>query len=372
MPLQEHRKVAHLTSVHHPADTRIAYRECYSLARAGYDVVLIAAGEPPALPEGVRYIGVPRPRNRFERMSRTIWNVYVAARREHADVYHFHDPELMGIGLLLRAQGARVVFDVHEDIPSDIAEKGWIVKPLRRPLAMLSQLVLRAFQRGYSAIVAATPAIARRFPHKHTVVVCNYPRLEELPQGGTAQFSDRPRAVAYLGGITRLRCIEEIVEAMDLPQLADAQLMLAGRFDSEHLEAEVRSMPGFRRVNFIGQCPRSQVASFLSNARAGLLLFRPAGNHDEAMPTKLFEYLGGGLPVIISDTLQCSALVREHDCGLVVDAADPNAIAQAITFMIDNPGVAQAMGERGRRLVSERYQWTSEAIKLTNLYAEIA
>ena len=372
MPLQ-HRKVAHLTSVHHPSDTRIAYRECYSLASAGYDVVLIATGDAPPLPDGVRYVGVPRPRNRFERMTRTVWNVYRAARRERADVYHFHDPELMGVGLALRMRGARVVFDVHEDIPSDIADKPWIARPLRRPLSVLSQVVLQSFHRGYSAIVAATPAIARRFPHKHMAVVCNYPRLDELPASGAGRFEERPRAVAYLGGITQLRCIEEIVQSLDAPELsADVKLLLAGRFDSETLEARVRSMPGFRRVTFVGHCPRSQVASFLGNARAGLLLFRPAANHEEAMPTKLFEYLGGGLPVIISDTLQCSSLVRDNECGLVVNPSDPHALARAISFIIDNPRIAQEMGERGRRLVAERYQWTTEANKLTNLYAEIA
>ena len=371
--LPQHRKVAHLTSVHHPSDTRIAYRECYSLADAGYEVVLIATGDAPPLPQGVRFVGVPRPRNRFERMTRTVWNVYRAALHERADVYHFHDPELMGVGLALRARGARVVFDVHEDIPSDIADKPWIAPPLRRPLSLLSQIVLRSFQRGYSAIVAATPAIARRFPHKHMAVVCNYPRLDELPASGGNRFEDRPRAVAYLGGITQLRCIEEIVRALEEPELsADARLLLAGRFDSEALEARVRSMRGFDQVTFVGHCPRAQVASFLGNARAGLLLFRPAANHDEAMPTKLFEYLGSGLPVIISDTLQCSSLVREYECGLVVNAADPRALARAIAFLIDNPGIAQAMGDRGRRLVAERYQWTTEANKLTNLYAEIA
>lgn len=265
------------------------------------------------------------------------------------------------------------MFDVHEDIPSDIIDKPWIARPLRRPVAALSEVVLRSFQRGYSAIVAATPAIARRFPHKHTVVVCNYPRIDELPQSDGASFAERPRAVVYLGGITQLRCVEEIVQAMDSECLAaDSRLLLAGTFSSETLEGRIRSMPGFRRVDFIGYCPRAQVASVLTKARAGLLLFRPAANHEEALPTKLFEYLGSGLPVIISDTLQCSTLVREHDCGLVVNPADTSAVARAISFLIENPGAAQDMGERGRRLVTERYQWTSEATKLTKLYAEIA
>jgi len=368
------QKVAHLTSVHNPADTRIAYRECFTLAQAGYEVVLIGTGDAPALPQGIRYVGIATPRNRFERMTRTIWCVYRAALREKADVYHFHDPELMGVGLALRARGSKVVFDVHEDIPQDIMEnKPWIPAPLRRPVSCAAEIALRFLQRGYSAIVAATPTVARRFPHRHIVVVCNYPRIEELPQSGAPAFADRPRAVVYLGSITQERGIDELVSAMDSPLLgADTHLLLAGTFDGDEEYARVGAMPGFRKVEYLGYCPRSQVASVLGRARAGLAVFRPAANHDEAIPTKVFEYLGSGLPVIISQTQRYSSLVREHECGIVVNALDVAAISRAIAYLTDNPEIAQAMGERGRRLVMERYEWSSEATKLTRLYAEIA
>ncbi len=131
-------------------------------------------------------------------------------------------------------------------------------------------------------------------------------------------------------------------------------------------------MPGWRNVEYLGFCRRADVASAFEGARVGLLLFRPAGNHEEAMPTKLFEYLGAGLPVIISDTMRCSDIVRDFECGIVVKPHDVDAIARAITFLVENPVAAQAMGERGRRIVVERYQWNSEAKKLKQLYAEIA
>jgi len=373
MYLRSKRKVAHLTSVHPASDTRIAYRECASLAEAGYDVVLVAAGEGPAMPPGVRLHSVPLPRNRIERMTQTIWHVYRAALEERADIYHFHDPELMGVGLALRARGAHVVFDVHEDIPQDIVDKPWIPASLRKPLSVTSALVLRTMHRWYSAIVTATPAIARRFPHRRTVVVANYPRIDELPSSDGADFASRPRAAIYLGAITELRCIEEMMQAMASPVLGPGtSLRLAGHFESPAPEARVRAMPGWKRTEFLGFCRRADVAAAFSGARLGLLLFRPAANHEEAMPTKLFEYLGAGLPVVISDTMRCSQIVRDYDCGIVVKPSDVEGIARAIGYLIENPAIAQAMGERGRAIVTERYQWTSEAKKLKQLYAEIA
>lgn len=367
------RKVAHLTSVHPAWDARIAFRECATLAGAGYEVVLVAAGNAKQpLPPGVRLRTVPVPRNRFERMTRTVWRVFRAALEERADVYHFHDPELMGVGMALRLLGARVVFDVHEDIPQDIADKPWIARPLRGPVAFVSTLALRALQPFYSAIVAATPAIARRFPRSRTVLVCNYPRIDELPNVDRASAQQEATAV-YLGSITALRCINEMVRAMVSPQApAAARLLLLGTFESEELERQARSLPGWSKVTYLGQRPRAEALQYLASARVGLLLFRAAANHDEALPSKLFEYLGAGLPVIISNTMRCCEIVREHGCGIVVDPYDVDAIASAIRYCIENPQVAREMGERGRRLVMERYQWSSEARKLTNLYAEIA
>ncbi len=103
-----------------------------------------------------------------------------AAIEEDADFYHFHDPELIFVGLLLKMRGARVIFDVHEDIPNDIADKHWIPRPLRAPSARWRNSALRMLHGRYSAVVAATPGIAKLFPDGNAVVVCNYPRLDEM------------------------------------------------------------------------------------------------------------------------------------------------------------------------------------------------
>lgn len=362
-----------MTSVHTPADTRIAHRECATLAEAGYEVVLIAPGQANGLPPGVRLRSLPLPRNRIERMTSTMWQLYRAALDENADYYHFHDPELIFVGLLLKMRGARVIFDVHEDIPKDIADKHWIPQPLRGPVGHLAVLALRMLHRRYSAIVTATPGIAERFPSQNTVVICNYPRLEEMQAGHGGQFSARPRQAVYLGNITELRGIIELLHAFDSPDITpEARLTLAGVFEDDGLAARVRAMPAWHKVDFLGWCERERVAQVLGGARLGLITLRPAKNFADSLPVKMFEYMAAGLPVVISETIRASAVVRENDCGIVVNPLDPRAIAQAVSYLIDNPDIAQAMGERGRRLVLERYQWVNEAQKLRTLYAQIA
>lgn len=367
-------KVVHLTSVHQASDTRIAQKECAALAAEGYDVVIVAPGERQHLPGGVRHHAVPPPKNRLERFTKTVADVYRAACVERADVYHFHDPELIGVGIALRLRGARVIFDVHEDIPQDVKTKPWMPAILRPAASAVAKLVLNGVQGCFNAIVPATPAVAKTFHHRRTIVVRNYPRLEDIVNGEQhVPFQQRPMTALYLGSITALRGVSQIVTAMADPNMpADARLLLVGEFEDDALRRYVETLPGWERVEAPGPIPRKAVASVVANTRMGLLLFQPAPNHTDAMPTKLFEYMAAGLPAIVSRTLAvCREVVERHDCGILVDPTDSADIAAAMRYLFEHPEEACEMGERGRQAVHGRYEWASEARSLVGLYREL-
>lgn len=360
-----------MTSVHDPNDTRIAQKECATLASEGYEVVLVAPGRPERLPAGVRHLEIDRPNNRMQRFTRTIYAVYRAARQERADVYHFHDPELIGVGLALRLHGACVVFDVHEDVPRDIETKPWLPPALRPIASAVAALVLKAAERCFSAIVPATPSIATGFRHSNVVIVRNYPRLEDLVNDEQrAPFAARPMSALYLGSISVLRGVEQSVAAMADPCIpTGARLILAGPFESQELRARMTAIAGWNRVDYLGTVARATIPSLLAGARMGLLLFQPAPNHDHAMPTKFFEYMAAGLPVIASRTLEAYRdIVTEHRCGILVDPANVREIAAAMTRLFEDPGQSAEMGARGRDAVFGRYEWTNEARNLLGLY----
>jgi glycosyltransferase involved in cell wall biosynthesis len=368
-------KVAHLTSVHATTDTRIVHKECATLACEGYDVVLIAPGPPSVLPANVRHHPVPLPRNRFERFTRTVPSVYRAATEEAADVYHFHDPELVFAGALLRARGARVIFDVHEDVPLDIQTKPWIPSPFRPLVSRAAAFVLRCVERLFTAVVSATPSIAKTFTHRNAIIVRNYPiRGEFSVQADPTPYSQRPMTALYLGSITALRGAEQMIQAMENPALpSDARLLMVGPFEDDALRARCASLEGWARVDAPGTLPRQALPSILGSARMGLLVFQPAPNHDNAMPTKFFEYLGVGLPVITSKLLTAfHEIVERYHCGILVDPRDSDEIAEAMKYLFEHPEEAQAMGERGKQAVTDGYEWSSEARALVTLYREIA
>ena len=169
------QKICHLTSVHTIRDPRIFHKQCKSLAGRGHDVALIACHDRAETIDGVRIVPIDRPSGRLDRMTRVSFRVYRAAVREHADLYHFHDPELLWVGALLRLHGLRVVYDVHEDVPKQIMGKHWIPRRSRPLVSKAFALVEQAGARIVDGIVAATPSIAHKFPANKTVVVQNFP-----------------------------------------------------------------------------------------------------------------------------------------------------------------------------------------------------
>ena len=110
--------VVHLTSVHTAFDVRVFHKECKSLARSGKDVVLIAPHPSGRVVDSVEVKGIRSSGGRFVRMTRTAWRLYREALRQNGDVYHFHDPELIPLGLLLAARHLEhVVAHVLEHAP---------------------------------------------------------------------------------------------------------------------------------------------------------------------------------------------------------------------------------------------------------------
>jgi len=208
-------KVCHLTSVHSPFDTRIFYKECRTLAQAGYKIVLVVPHDKNDVVDGVRIRAVPKPKNRRERMTKTVWQIYKAAVAENADIYHFHDPELIPVGIMLKLKGKKVIYDVHEDVPKQILTKYWIPSFLRRAVSASASLFEKIGSKFFDGIVTATPTIADKFPLDKTAAVQNFPMLNELVTSDATPYPNRPYNIVYVGGITALRGIREMVQAVE-------------------------------------------------------------------------------------------------------------------------------------------------------------
>jgi glycosyltransferase involved in cell wall biosynthesis len=365
-------KIAMVTSVHDALDVRIFYKECLALAQAGHEVVLIGPHEKDETNEGILIRALSRPRHRLDRMTRYLWRVYRLTIKEDADVYHFHDPEIIPVGLLLKLKGKCVIYDVHEDVPRQILNKHWILPVMRGLVSLLFEVIEISASVFFNGIIAATPTIAKRFPPYKTITVKNYPKAQEWIQSSLIPYKERGANVVYIGGIHHLRGAKEMVQAIGfIPDSLGARLRLVGFFTPPNLHEDLKKLSGWKKVEYLGWRNPNQVAAILGEARIGLVTLHPVSNYLVSLPVKLFEYMSAGIPVVASDFPLWRDIVKRAGCGLVVNPRDPREISAAIRWLLEHPAEAEAMGKLGQSEVIHHYNWDYEAEKLLNLYTKL-
>ncbi|MGM3305432.1 glycosyltransferase family 4 protein [Anabaena sp. WFMT] len=368
----QHRKVrvCHLTSVHPYNDTRIYVKECCSLVDANYEIHLVAPGAPNEVIKGVHFHPVPQiQENRLLRMTKTVWHVYQQALAIQGDIYHFHDPELIPLGFLLLNQGKKVIYDIHEDVPRDILSKYWIPEIWRQIISWPIEKLENFAAKRFTAIVAATPFICDRFLKLgcFAVNVNNYPIVDELSLPNTS-WEQKELVVCYVGAITEVRGIFEMIEAIGQ---TDTFLLLGGKFAYQKQQEKAVAMSGWANVKELGWLGRKEVVQTIAKSMAGLVLLHPTVSLIDSLPVKMFEYMCAGIPVIASNFPLWKEIIEGNQCGICVDPHNPQAIAEAIQWIIAHPYEAKQMGENGRSAVLEKHNWKKESDKLLKLYEAI-
>jgi len=297
------------------------------------------------------------------------------AVKEDADVYHFHDPELMIVGLLLKLYRKRVIWDVHEHYPNCILDKFWIWRPWRRCVSKAFDLFERAVVPFFDYVIYTTPFVGARYEKLkvRSGRIENYP-IVELSR---AFENDPQEKIIYLGGMSRTRGLVEVVEAFGLVARSHPtwELWLVGSSRPAIFEDELRALAKERgvaeKVKFVSWVPYDEKERLSSQGAMGIVTYLPYANNTSCLPNKLFDYMLVGLPVIASDFPLYREVVEPHRCGLIVDPTRPEEIAEAMTRLIENPAEAREMGQNGRRVVADRYNWQHESEALLRIYETV-
>ncbi|MNK22776.1 Glycosyl transferases group 1 [compost metagenome] len=362
--------VAHLTSAHPRYDIRIFHKECVSIARYGHRVsLLVADGRGSERKENVSFVDIGASGSRLRRFFVMPWKMFFKAREIKADIYHFHDSELLIIGYLLRLFGSEVIYDSHEDLPRQILSKYYLPALTRKIISVAMELLEDFVAKRLSGIVAATPHIGKRFEmvNSRVVVANNYPLRSEIEIVSVNQARSRKK-ICYTGGVTGIRGIREIVTAIEA---LDVELIVAGPMESPEFERNLKSLPGWSKVQYLGSVSREVVFEVMGSASLGILLYLPEPNHIEAQPNKMFEYMAAGLPVLASKFPLWQNIVEGYGAGVCVDPKDIQAIREAIKVVLADERHLSEMGERGRQAVLEKLNWNFEEIKILDLYSKL-
>jgi glycosyltransferase involved in cell wall biosynthesis len=351
--------VVMLTSAHSATDDRIFYREAKTLHEAGQSVCVVGRHRQSEILEGIHIRALRAAPSRMQRLQLGLTVLRIAITL-NGRLYIIHDPELIGVALILRLLGKKVVYDAHENLPVQIQQKDWIPKSMRWVVAPAVASVEWAASRLLNGIIAAVPAIATRFPARKTTLVRNFPTRSALATLGEGPLiTRRTNVVIYTGGLSRVRGIRELVEAFR--ELEGAELWLVGDFDDPAFRQEIlATLP--RNVRWLGWKPHPEVLKLYRRAKLGAVLLHPTPNHRCALPVKLFEYLGAGLPIIASDFPEYKELVQ--GCGMQVDPRNINEIRNGITALLTNDLALTEMSTRARQRVVAFFSWQDEGTRL--------
>lgn len=368
-------KICHVTSLHPPFDVRIFHKECKTLAAAGYDLTLLAqAAWPETVVDNIRIMGLPEISRRWQRPR--VWQAIIQkVRALKPALVHFHNPELLLIAPLLRP--AKLIYDCQEANAETMLVRRWIPAALRRPVSRLVARLEPYLARQTDAIVITEDSHVNQFAGcgRPIVLLYNYPLLSNLP---TTHASDG-HTLLHVGILSAGRGALTMIEAMRqvVRHKPEARLILVGPFDSPADEVEIRKLIhdyGLKQaINLVGWIPFDQLPAWFARADIGLVPWQSEKNFPpQIIPTKMFEYMGAKLPLVISNRPAVTRFIAGLDCGLVVEPEDAAGFAQAIEYLLNHPAAARQMGERGYRAVQEKYHWAVEGEKLLELYRQLA
>ncbi len=361
------KKVVHLSSAHGPFDTRIFYKQCCTLATRGYDVTLVVPCGLDEEVDGVRIKGVLKRRTRLQRIMRTPWDIWRAARKMDAKIYHFHDPELIPVGFLLKLAKKIVVYDVHENLPEQVMVKSYIrYKVVRRVIARLAAILESLAGLAFDGFSVAAPSIHRRFPPDKTVLVRNFVRLQFVDSVQARERGDRDKfVVIYPGCLGEARGIRNLIESMSHLHGA-AELWLMGRWQGNDFREKCENTNGWAHTKYFGEKMLGEVISLIKSADAGAHIPFSVPNYSDGLAVKGFEFMACSLPFVTTD--EPGKRKTFGDCALFADAQDPADIALKISRLMEDGELGIGLGRRGRSHVEREFSWERESETLIGLY----
>jgi|GEM_PF-6157275 len=358
-------------------DQRV-FKEARTLADAGYEVSIICNQIPELESEiwrGIKVLSIPRrPSVLFPGRFTFDWIRKAILLRP--DIIHAHDLNTLGraaiVSLIARAG---LVYDSHD----------WYTQtPAKLRLPRYRQWYYRLKERLLiklaAAVIFPVPKLceiaAREFGIPEPACICNFPRGEFIPKQDLLReelgIPEEDKIVLYEGVLAGDRGLEEIVLSARHIDNSIRIVFIGDGYLKGRLRQLARENGLEEKVKFLDAVSVEIFPLYCAGADAGIVIYHVEGlTTFHGWPTKVFDYLRAGLPVLIAAGPEITDLVLSNQAGEPIADTSPRGIAREINHLFQDREKFERLSDNAVKTWREKFNWDSEAEKLLKLYRSL-
>ncbi|MCL3779153.1 glycosyltransferase [Prolixibacteraceae bacterium JC049] len=379
--MEKNKRVCHITSMDNWRDARIFERACLGLARNGFEVSFIVTTPDENVVESdypVSFLWLKKRDGIRRRIFSSIEAIEKAISID-ADIYHFHDPEILFFVNKLRKRKpkAKIIFDIHENYRGrfEMWKKTRLFSPILKKLYSWAETYMMHKINGYVVVSDSMKLIYKDVKVPGTVVrntiyfpnysdfIINEDKDETLKRIITSgSHSYQRHVVQTVAAIKYINTKEKIVFNFVGKYKLNAEEQIQKQIEKDNIQDY---------VTLDGMLTRQKNIERISESFCGCVFYEDNPNNRVGIPNRIFEYMFAGIPIVVSDFPELRKIITEADCGVVVDSSNPHSIAEGIQFLLDHPDKAKMMGENGRKALETTMNYQVDLETLINFYADV-
>jgi glycosyltransferase involved in cell wall biosynthesis len=310
--------------------------------------------------------------------------------QENVSVIHVHDLPLIKTVVNCNKKRFPVILDLHENYPEMLEELKFSTKGVFKSIKdslFFSVSKWKKFEKKCihrpDHIIAVIEEMKEKLikeyaiPSHKLTVISNYEKLDFSQNSEVDDFEFKKEVfyIAYVGGISPVRGLETVIEAVAIfkRNFENIELLIVGNGNSSYLNGLIQlatNLDCLDKVHFLGHKQFKKINYYIENVNVNVIPHVKNEHTDNTIPHKLFQIMMQKAPLLVSDCNPMKRILLENKAGFIFKASNPEDFVKVIKEIQSNKSEVDLRVENAFNTVNEKLNWENEAVKLVKLIKE--